>query len=317
MKKLAVLILIGLIGVSAGFAAEKPRQIQVMALSGTTGLAMTQLIDAAAGGAGNFNYTILKNPDLLLAKLIAGEADIAALPVNQAAILYNKGVAIGVPAIIGWGVLYIVGDDPDVRNWKDLKNKEINLVAKGAVPDILFRYLAGKNGLNPDRDLKISYTSSPVEAAQLAAVGKVSLVTLPEPWVTEVLMRSPRMKVLLDFQTEWSRVERLKATYPQTCLVVSRKLLTEQPGLVKKFLRELEQSIGWLNKHPETGGVLAEKYVQISAAAVVGGIKRCNIRYQPIRKVQQEVQHFLKRLSEVVPAAIGGSLPDEGFYCQP
>ncbi|HYH04122.1 MAG TPA: ABC transporter substrate-binding protein, partial [Bacillota bacterium] len=174
MKKLILLILIGLVGVSVSIAAEKPRQIQVMALSGTTGLAMTKLIDEAASGESRFNYTILKNPDLLMAKLIAGEADIAALPVNQAAILYNKGVAIGVPAIIGWGVLYIVGDDPALRKWKDLKNREINLVAKGAVPDLLFRYLVQKNGLNPDRDLKISYTTSPVEAAQLTAVGKVT-----------------------------------------------------------------------------------------------------------------------------------------------
>ncbi|HEY8464576.1 MAG TPA: PhnD/SsuA/transferrin family substrate-binding protein [Bacillota bacterium] len=318
MKKLGLIILAGLLCfASHGLVGAQPRQVQVMALSGTTGLAMARLMDQAQGGTGSFKYSILKDPQLLMGKLIAGEAEIAALPINQAAILYNKGVAITVPAIIGWGVLYIVGADPSVRHWTDLKGKTINLVAKGAVPDLLFRYLSRKNGINPDRDLKITYTASPVEAAQLVAAGKVSLAALPEPWVTEVLERVPQLQVLLDFQTEWSRLEQTEATYPQTCVVVSTKLLSDYPDLVRGFLNQLELSIDWLNKHPGPGGILAEKYVQISATAVRKGLKRCNLRYQPIHKVKREVAHFLSRLGGVAPAAIGGKLPDDGFYSQP
>jgi NitT/TauT family transport system substrate-binding protein len=237
--------------------------------------------------------------------------------VNQAAILYNKGIKLQIPAVIGWGVLYVVGNDAAIRTWKDLKGKEIYLVAKGAVPDLLFRYLVTKNGLNPDRDLKLNYIASPVELAQLTATGKVALATLPEPWVTQVLLRSPRSKVVLDFQTEWSRVEKRRATYPQTCLVVSGKFAREQPKLLRQFLKDLEKSIAWLNKNPQAGGLQAEKHVQIPAVAVEKGIARCNLDYKPARKVKKEVGRFLEKLSEVAPDAIGGKLPDAGFYYQP
>jgi NitT/TauT family transport system substrate-binding protein len=297
--------------------AEKPSPVKVMTLSGNAGLAMVKLFEENTAAKSRFEYTILKSPNLMMAKLVAGEADIGVLPVNQAAILYNKGVGVQVAAIIGWGVLYIVGNDPALQSWKDLKGKEIYLVAKGAVPDLLFRYLTVRNGLDPDRDLKLNYVASPVELAQLTAAGKVSLATLPEPWVTEVLFRAPRLKVVLDFQSEWSRLEKQQRTYPQTCIVVSRKLLKAQPQAVKEFLKDLQRSIGWLHQNPGAGGSLAEKYVQISAAAVQKGLPRCNLNYQPVRRVRPEVRQFLQRLSETAPEAIGGKLPDEGFYYQP
>jgi NitT/TauT family transport system substrate-binding protein len=317
VKKVWWVCLISLCLTSVVFGMEKPKEVKVMALSGTTGLAMVKLFEENTTAKARINYTILKSPDLMMAKLVAGEADIAALPINQAAILYNKGVGIQVAAVIGWGVMYIVGNDPTIKTWKDLKGKELYLVAKGAVPDLLFRYLATQNGLNPDRDLKLNYVASPVELAQLVAAGKVTLATLPEPWVTEALTRAPQLKVVLDYQSEWSRLEKQKATYPQTCIVVSRKLLKEQPQVVKRFLKDLQRSIGWLNKNPEKGGVLAEKYVQVSAVAVQKGLPRCNLSYQPVRKVRPAVRQFLTRLSENAPAAIGGKLPDDGFYYQP
>jgi NitT/TauT family transport system substrate-binding protein len=317
IKKLSLIFAIFLLVSSIALGIEKSSEVRVMALSGNSGLAMVNLMERAAAQAGLFKYSVLKSPDLLMAKLVAGEADIAALPVNQAAILYNKGVDVRIPAIIGWGVMYIVGNDTGIKSWKDLKGKEIYLVAKGAVPDLLFRYLAAKNGLNPDRDLKINYIASPVELAQLAASGKASLATLPEPWVTQVLLRSPHSKVVLDFQTEWSRVEKQRTTYPQTCLVVSGKFAREQPERLKQFLKDMDKSIAWLNRNPESGGILAEKYVQIPAAAVEKGIARCNLSYKPARKVKDEVGRFLERLAEVAPEAIGGKLPDAGFYYQP
>jgi NitT/TauT family transport system substrate-binding protein len=322
LKRIWRVGLIGLCLFGVGLAtvvngAEKPSTVRVMALSGTTGLAMVKLFEENAAAKTKVDYTVLKSPNLMMAKLVAGEADIAALPINQAAILYNKGVGIRIAAVIGWGVMYIVGNDPTIKTWKDLKGKELYLVAKGAVPDLLFRYLAVQNGLDPDRDLKLNYVASPVELAQLVAVGKVNLATLPEPWVTEVLLREPKLKVVLDYQSEWSRVEKQQRTYPQTCIVVSRRLVAEQPQTVKRFLNDLRRSIGWLNQNPGPGGVLAAKYVQISAAAVQKGLPRCNLDFQPVRRVRPAVRHFLQCLSATAPAAIGGRLPDEGFYYQP
>ncbi len=316
-------IIISLIGMilsltvltGAGSGEPKP-PVRIAGLSGVSGLAMVKLIEEPIIGDRPITHSILKSPDLLTGKLITGEVDIAALPINTAAILYNKGAPIQIASVIGWGVMYLVGD-AKVKDWADLKGQTVLAPTKGAVPDLLLRYMLAKNGLNPEVDLRIQYVGSPVELAQLTASGAASLAVLPEPWVTEVMERNSKVRVLLDFQSEWQRIEKQGQTYPQTCMVVNTKFAESNREFLRLYLGELDGAIGWLNRNPDPAGVLAEKHVQISASAVRKGLTRCNLRFENAFKARPEIDRFLLRLSELAPNAIGGKLPDEKFYYQP
>lgn len=315
LRKYVILMLFLIILVSVTVTGTE-NSVNVMTLSGNTGLAMVKMMDQPDRSNVTYKFQVFKSPDLLLGKIISGEADIAALPTNTAAILYNKGVNIQVTSIIGWGVMYVVGTDTTIHRWKDLKGKEIQVVAKGAVPDILFQYLLTKNNIKPQTDMKLNYLASPAELAQLVAAGKVSLAVLPEPWVTEVLERAPQVKVLLDFQKEWGRVEKKGNHYPQSCIVVSRRFAQEQPEKLEQFLKDLKASMQWVEKYPDQGGILAEKFVQLSSISVEKGLTRSNLKYDDAYRVRDKVQHFLNALSQIAPEAIGGKLPNEGFYYQ-
>ena len=309
------IVLLWTISVGLGFGDSKA-PVEITGLSGISGLTMVKLIEEPMIGGRPVNHSILKSPDLLIGKLITGEVDLAALPINNAAILYNKGVPIQVTAVIGWGVMYLVGDT-EIKDWLDLKGKKILAPAKGAVPDLLLRYLLTKNGLNPEQDLSIQYVGSPVELARLAAVGEAPLVVLPEPWVTEVMERNPEVKVLLDFQREWQRIEKQSQTYPQTCIVVNKKFAGLNPEFVRSYLKELDRAIRWLNENPEQAGILAEKHVQISSNSIRKGLTRCNLRFESALKARGEIERFLSRIAELAPNAIGDEIPDEAFYYQP
>lgn len=290
--------------------------VKITGLSGISGLAMVKLIEEPVIGDRPVTHSILKSPDLLIGKLITGEVDLAALPVNTAAILYNKGVPIQVAAVIGWGVLYLVGDT-EIRNWADLKNKRILAPAKGAVPDLLLRYLLIKNGLNPEQDLTIQYIGSPVELARLSAAGEAHLAVLPEPWVTEVITRNFKNKILLDFQREWQRIENQDQTYPQTCIVVNKNFTGSNSEFVRNYLKELDRAIHWLNENPEPAEILAEKHLQISANIIRKGLPRCNLRFEPAINARGRIGRFLSSLKEIDANAIGNKIPDEAFYYQP
>ncbi len=314
----ALLLLIGSIVLTTVGAAATVGPTRVGALSGITGLAMVKLMEGPGSDrARQYDIEVYKSPDLLAAKVVAGEEDIAALPINTAAILYNRGVPIQVVSVIGWGVLYIVTNEPAVKGWAGLKGKEVYVPAKGTVPDLLLRYLAAKNGLVPERDFTLHYIASPVELAQLTAAGKAGLAVLPEPWVTQVTMRNDQYRIALDLQKEWRKIERQSLTYPQTCVVVSQKRLAADPKFLAQFRKDLAASIGWVNRQPQQAGVLAERLVQIPASAVQLGIKRCNLKYVDAMKVKGEISRFLERLGEKTPEAVGGKVPDEGFYYQP
>ncbi len=318
MKKYMVLVLNTLLLIPfLEIKAAEPVDIRVATLAGTTGLSMVKMMETPKLKNFICSFEVLKSPDLAVAKLVAGETDFAGLPTNMAAILYNRGIGIQLSAIIGWGVMYVVSEDNGIKQWKDLKGKEVYVSSKGAISDILLRYLISKNGLNPETDVRIQYISSAVEIAQLAASGKAAVTALPEPWVTQVLEKNPKLNVVLDFQQEWKRVEKQGLFYPQTCVVVRRQFIKEYPEAVKEFLKGLSESMKWLQANGETGGTLAEKYVQISAIAVKSGLERCNLKYNDAYKVQNEVKGFLSRLVEFAPESVGGKIPDEGFIYHP
>ena len=62
------------------------------ALKGPTGIGMVKLMKDAKDGAtaNKYNFTLAGAPDEITAKFASGEFDIAAVPVNLAAALYNK-----------------------------------------------------------------------------------------------------------------------------------------------------------------------------------------------------------------------------------
>ena len=317
-KSLLVLFLISVLLLTCPLMAMEESKVNVMVLSGTTGLSLLKMLEEkpTLEPGVTINYTVVKNPDQMAAKIISGEADIAAVPTNLASILYNRGIPIQLAAITNWGVMYVVGQDAQISSWKELKGKVIGVTGKGSTPDILFRYLLKANGLDPDQDLQIQYYPTPAELAQLAIAGKVQVATLPEPWVTEVITKNSAFKVLLDYQQEWERLEKRKEAYPQSALVVNTRLAQEKPIFVKKFLKQASASNAWVVNNPTTAGQLAQTHIFISAEAAREAIPRCNLRFIEANQIIEEIEYYLNKLLSFQPQSIGGKLPDEGFYLQ-
>ena len=65
--------------------AELP--VRVYTLNGTTGFGMAGMIADAKPG---YSFTVETDPSVVTAALVSGDCDIAALPTNAAAALYNK-----------------------------------------------------------------------------------------------------------------------------------------------------------------------------------------------------------------------------------
>ena len=92
--------------------AEKV-DINLAALSGPTALGMLDLLEKNENGeaANNYNVTIATAPDEVTGKIISGELDIAAVPTNVAATLYNKTEGqVQIAALNTMGVLYVLED---------------------------------------------------------------------------------------------------------------------------------------------------------------------------------------------------------------
>lgn len=329
MIKRVILAIMVLLFLPAALGSRKtqPTDINIMVLSGPTGLSLLQMMEEQPELSGvKLSYSVATKPEQLTARLVSGEADIAALPTNLAAVLYNRGVKIRLAAVTNWGVMYVIGQDSSgqdssgrdssVTSWQDLKGRELAVTGRGTTPDILLRYFLQAEGLNPDEDLELRYYAAPVELAQLVIAEKVALATLPEPWVTEVTRNNPDVIVLLDYQETWKRLERKEYSYPQTCLVVRAELAEKNPELVRDFLAAAAASSAWVNNHPDDAGLYAERHLRISAGAAREAIPRCNLHLTPAWEIKEEINYYLEKLYDFNPGTTGGELPDSGFYLQ-
>ncbi len=300
-------------------AAPEAVNFKVAVLRGPTAVGMIKMMDSQPSMGENVKaeYVIEQTPDTLSAKLLTGEIEIATIPTNMAAKLYNKGVAYQLAAMNTWGVMYVLTNGVAVNSWADLKGQQIDNSSQGSAADVVFRYLLNKNGINPDKDVTIKYIASPVEQAQLAIAGKSKITVLPEPWVSTVLGQNKDMKLALDFQTEWTRINGADVPFAQTCLVIKADFAAKNPEIMAKFLQEYANSMDWVNKNPAEAGELVKKQdIGIPADVAAAAIPRCNLRYMSALDAKPSVEKYLQVLLDFSPDSIGGKLPDAKFYYQ-
>ncbi len=318
LSLLLVLSLCLALGVSACAApdaapdAELP--VRVMTLNGTTGFGMAGLIARSAAGEAALNYRFSVETDAsnISAALVSGDCDIAALPTNAAAALYNKtGGKVQVLALNTLGVLYLVSDGSvSVESFADLDGQTVYAPAQN--PSFLFGCLCEANGVEVTIDN--SY-AQPAELNAAAAAGEVALAVLPEPLLTVARSQNPELAVVLDLTAEWDKVEE-PGSLVQGCVVVRTDFAAVHPAELACFLEEYGASIELLADDPSAAAQKIEEAGLFAQAAVAEkAIPRCNLCFYTGEEMQRRLSAFLEILFEAAPQSMGGALPGEDFYC--
>ena len=105
---------------------------------------------------------------------MSGELDIACVPSNLGAVLYNK--TEGGIKLLGMntlGVLYIVENGQTVQNIEDLKGKTILSSGKDSTPEFVLNYIL--NEVKKQKDNSIILKNTKEEIAALLGIPRPSL----------------------------------------------------------------------------------------------------------------------------------------------
>ena len=312
----AALLLLPACGATAkGMSAEGP--VRIAGLKGPTTMGLVNLLDMEQQGTAALDYDLqlYGTADEIVPGLIKGELDMAAIPANLAAALYQKTKGgIQVMAVNTLGVLYVVEKGDTVHSMADLAGRTILSTGKGTTPEYLLRYLLEKNGLDPDKDVKIQYCSEATEVtAQMAAAQKDAIAVLPQPYVTAAGMKDPSLRVALDLTAEWDKVSDSQLITGVT--VVRTQYAQEHPDVVEAFLQEYAQSVRTANTDLDRTAALCEQQGVVAKAAIAKkALPACNIVCRTGDEMQKDISAYLSVLCAADPAAVGGKLPDEGFY---
>ncbi len=315
MRKLYAVLLAVILLMTASLPAlaQEDAPVRVAGLIGPTGMSLAPMIaknDAA------YAFTLAAAPEELVGDIVAGRFDIAAVPTNLAAVLYNKTKgAVCMLAVNTLGVLYILEKGDSVQTVGDLQGKTITTAGQGAVPEYALNYILEANGLQAD----VVYKSEHNEVSALAASGLADLVMLPQPMVTALMMKDDSFRVALDLTAEFSAAAALKGQQDTVlsmgCMVVRKEFADAHPEQLAAFLAEYAEAIAYVNDEP------AKAAVDISAAGILPNekiaeqaIPMCNIVYITGEAMKDGIVPLMDILYQANPNAVGGAVPDDGFY---
>lgn len=308
---------------------EAPVTARIAALKGPTAMGLVKLmkdndeltaalLDSSKpyeGEVGNlYTFTLAGSADEVTPALIKGELDMACVPANLAAVLYNKTEGeIEVLAVNTLGVLYIVENGESVHSMADLKGKTIVAAGKGSTPEYALRYLLTENGIDPDNDVTIDWKSEHSECVAALASGQTSIALLPQPFVTVAQSKIEGLRMALDLNAEWDALDNGSALI--TGVIVARRAVVEEnPAAVEAFLKDYAASVDWVNANTADAAALIGEYSIVDAAVAEKALPYCNIVCLMGANLLEALPGYLEVLYNASPAAVGGEMPDNSFY---
>lgn len=291
--------------------------IRIGGLTGPTSIGMVHLMETNETGSSTLPYafTLAATADELVPKLLQGELDMAAIPANLAAILYqNSKGAICVLAVNTLGVLSIVEKGGDtVHSMADLKGKTIYATGKGTVPEYVLRHLLTANGLNPDTDVTIEFRSEPTEIVSLLASQSTGIAMLPQPFVTVAQGKVEGLRIAVDLTDAWDAMN-TNSTLITGVMVARRDFVNTNPEVITQFLNEYKDSIQFTQENVTQAAALTEKYGIVKAAIAEKAIPNCNLSFLAGNEMKETLSAYLEVLYAQNKASVGNALPDDGFY---
>ena len=321
MKKLIALALVLLMIVPTLVSCTKktPDEIRIYTLNGTTGFGMAKMMHDNKDNE-KMSFEVKTDAADVTAALIAGTVDIAALPTNAAAIVYNKTEGgVKILAVNTLGCLYLLTKEgTTVNSFADLKGKTVYVPAQN--PTFIFTDLCKQNALIPGTDITIDSTTyaKPEALKEAVAAGKIEIAVLPEPMVTVATSAAKKNSinwaVALDLTAEWNKVHDA-GSLVQGCIVVRSEFLEKYPEAVKDFLTEYKASIEYLSTNTaEAAQMIVEAGIFANATVAEKAIPKCNVCYLDGADMQAKMQVYLGVLAGINANAIGGKLPADDFY---
>lgn len=317
MKKLTALFLVLLLLCTAGCgAAEAPENVRIFAMKGPTGMGMAKLIsDASEDESSLYTFSIASSPDEVAAEVIKGAYDIAAVPANLAAVLYQKtGGELTVGAVNTLGVLYVLENGNTIQSINDLNGKTIYATGQASTPEYVLNYILEANKI----DCKVTYLAEHSELATQMTAGSVVLGMLPVPNATTVLAGNKDVRIALNLTEEWEKAAQKNgdssALY-QGCIVIRREFAEQYPDTVKKFLTDYEASVKFVNENVDEAASMMEAAGIIPKAAVAKkAIPDANIVFISGDEMAKGLGGFFEVLHRFNPSSVGGTLPDEKIF---
>lgn len=292
---------------------EEP--VKIATLAGPTGMGLIKLYNDESN---KYDIEIYTLPDQLIPKIISGEVDIATIPSNLAAVLYNKTQgAITVLGINTLGVLYILENGDEISTIADLEGKTIVSSGQSASPEYILNNILKENGLVVGENVTVEYMGAHADLSTGVAAGDILISLLPEPFVSITTAKNPDVEVKIDLNVEWKKIYGENIEIPMGVMIVQNTFLEENPQAVEMIMADYAASVDYVNTQSKLAAEdIAQAGIVGSAGIALNAIPRSGISLITGEASKDMLEQYFSVLFESDPNSVGGLLPDEKLYYQ-
>ena len=251
------------------------------------------------------NINIINSPNNILASIIKGESDIAAVPANMASIIYNRGLDYKAVAVVSETKMFIVSSDKNIKTIDDLKNKTIYCGLRLSTPDLMLQYLIKNKNI---KGVNINYSLGNLDLSKALASKNVDIAILPEPFLSSALLENKDINIVVD-------ISKYIEPYPVAVLIAKKSFIENNNALLKEILNEYKKSSDYiLNNKEKIESLIKQTPILINAKSVVYGIDRIGITFYNDETMKRKLNDYYNFIYNFDKKLIGNKIPKDDFY---
>ena len=347
-QALGILAGLGLTGLLAGCGSQPQDQpatdaasastddvtVRVAALKGPTAIGLVRMMDTTSGipaadaeGSADgdastdeaegitYTYTISGAPDEVLPLVISGDVDIALVPSNAAAVLYNKTKGgVKVIDVNTLGVLSVVTGDASIQAFEDLAGRTVYMSGQGSSPEYTLNYLLDQAGIRDQ--VQVEWKSEHTEVASALAADPTAVGVLPEPFTTATLAQNDALSAPVVLADVWDQYAGSTGSKYVMGVTVARSEFAEQhPAAVEDFLAKHAESVQYTKDDVDGAAALVvEAGIVAKEPVAKAAIPKCNVVCLTGDEMRDALSGYLQVLFEADASSVGGALPEDDFY---
>lgn len=307
-------------------------QLKIGYLNGPTGMGMAKLINDNGGIDGNDKYTFSATTAELVGAAVSkggssGGFDIACMPTNLAATLYNKNSDIEILAINCLNSIYVITDKiTTVNTFADLDGKTI-YTCKGGTPAPILNALLDAYDIDAtvtdEFNDQIIAKPEDLSAVLTAKDGAPAIVVAPEPVITSANLalksdntNDNEYSIDIDLGAVWK--EKFDTDITMGCIVANKNTIENHKELVNAFLAEYKASIEYVGASANIDNaaeLIKDAGIMDAVPAAKTALTNLNrggyIAYLDGAEMKTALEKVYNAFGMQL---IGGKLPDEDFY---
>ncbi len=289
-----------LVSVSIGHSAVRGvERIRVLVPQTTSALPFLQIAREHSLAEADIQVELFANHAQALALLLRGDADLLLSGTSQGWENRLDGSPIVMIDTGVWGLVSLIGKNPSIKSFADLLGKRVALPFPGSPLDFQTRALLAHEGIDPDKDLSISYGSFTQSVARLIS-GQIDAAALPEPIATSVVGTNGLLR-LIEYSQAWSALNNKDGRSPQVSLFSTEAFASAHRRLLINLIEAWRESSREIAANPAAAAARFTSTLGLSQGVLEEATRRTLFEVPDFGENETRVLGYYRQVAPFLP----------------